>query len=54
MSTPELHSTGVRKSAFLSHSSADANLAQHRYAFLEAKGVRCWISPRDVVPVVVK
>ncbi len=37
-------------SAFLSHASADAAIAQKLCAQLEAEGVRCWIAPRDVTP----
>ena len=39
-----------RKSVFLSHSSADADLAQRICARLEASGITCWIAPRDVTP----
>lgn len=37
-------------SAFLSHSSRDASVARRLCAMIEAKGVRCWIAPRDIDP----
>jgi len=37
-------------SAFISHASADADLAQELCARLESYEVRCWIAPRDVKP----
>src|SRR5580704_6009751 len=40
---------GLSRSAFLSHASADAALAQQLCSDLEARGVRCWISPRDLI-----
>ena len=33
---------------FISHSSADSKLASAMCDYLEQKGVRCWIAPRDV------
>jgi len=33
---------------FISHSSADSKLAYAMCDYLEQKGVRCWIAPRDV------
>ena len=33
---------------FISHSSADSKLAYSICHFLEEKGIRCWIAPRDV------
>lgn len=42
--------SSTSQSAFLSHASKDAALAQQLCALLEAKGVRCWIAPRDVQP----
>ena len=33
---------------FISHSSADSKLAYAMCHYLEEKGVRCWIAPRDV------
>jgi hypothetical protein len=38
------------RSAFISHASVDAGLAQQLCARLELQGVRCWIAPRDVTP----
>lgn len=38
------------RSAFLSHASADAELAQQLCERLESQGVRCWIAPRDLTP----
>lgn len=35
-------------SVFLSHSSADGELARQLCAFLEARSVPCWIAPRDI------
>ncbi len=35
---------------FISHSSKDKQIAQKVCLFLEAKGVSCWIAPRDVTP----
>jgi hypothetical protein len=39
---------GTPKTAFLSHSSQDADLAQQLCASLEARGIACWIAPRDI------
>ncbi len=36
--------------AFVSHSSADAATAHKIVETLEAKGVRCWMAPRDIRP----
>ena len=33
---------------FISHSSADSKLAYAMCDYLEEKGIRCWIAPRDV------
>ncbi len=33
---------------FISHSSADSKLAYAMCDYLEKKGIRCWIAPRDV------
>ena len=33
---------------FLSHASVDAAVAAQLCALLEARGVRCWIAPRDI------
>src|SRR5437870_1949252 len=35
---------------FLSYSSKDANVANGMCAALEAKRIRCWMAPRDVLP----
>jgi len=37
-------------SAFISHASDDAALAQQLCVRLESQGVKCWISPRDITP----
>src|SRR5262249_44405637 len=36
--------------AFLSYSSKDKAVADAAVASLEARGLRCWIAPRDIVP----
>jgi len=36
------------KDVFISHSSADSKLAYAMCAYLEEKGIRCWIAPRDI------
>ena len=33
---------------FISHSSVDSKLAYAMCDYLEEKGIRCWIAPRDV------
>jgi hypothetical protein len=38
------------KGAFISHSSADAGAAFEMCTLLEARGLSCWIAPRDVQP----
>jgi hypothetical protein len=38
----------MARAAFLSHSSADAHVARDLCAALEARGVACWIAPRDI------
>jgi len=35
---------------FISYSSKDKTAADAACAFLESKGIRCWMAPRDVVP----
>lgn len=35
---------------FISHSSKDAGVAQRVLAALEARGIDCWIAPRDITP----
>lgn len=41
--------TGSR-SAFISHSSADAAMAQQLCELMESRGVRCWLAPRNLDP----
>jgi hypothetical protein len=40
----------MKRSVFISHSSKDRTIAERVCAYLEAKGVSCWIAPRDVTP----
>lgn len=40
----------LRAHVFISHASHDAQLAQEICSALEARGIRCWIAPRDVPP----
>jgi hypothetical protein len=40
----------LRKVTFISHSSSDAGLAQTLCSDLEARGIGCWIAPRNVTP----
>lgn len=40
----------ARKSVFISHSSKDFAIADDLRERLEAKGVSCWIAPRDIPP----
>ena len=35
---------------FISYSSKDKPVADAVCAGLEARGIRCWIAPRDIVP----
>lgn len=35
---------------FISHSAKDKEAAHGLCAGLEARGLRCWIAPRDIVP----
>lgn len=35
---------------FISHSSRDKPVADAVCAILEARGIRCWIAPRDILP----
>jgi hypothetical protein len=35
---------------FVSYSSSDAQTAQRLVAYLEDRGIRCWVAPRDVPP----
>ena len=48
-SSPETEPNS-RKRVFISHSSSDVELARSLCAHLEAKGIGCWIAPRDVTP----
>lgn len=36
--------------AFISHASQDREVAERICSFLEERGIRCWIAPRDVRP----
>jgi len=36
------------KDVFISHSSVDSKLAYAMCHYLEEKGIRCWIAPRDI------
>ena len=36
--------------AFISYSSKDKAIADAAVATLEAKGIRCWVAPRDITP----
>jgi hypothetical protein len=36
------------KDVFISHSSVDSKLAYAMCDYLEEKGIRCWIAPRDI------
>ena len=36
------------RDVFISHSSADSKLAYAMCDYLEEKGIRCWIAPRDI------
>jgi hypothetical protein len=40
----------MRRTVFISHSSADADAAWQICDYLEGQGVPCWIAPRDVTP----
>jgi hypothetical protein len=35
---------------FISYSSKDKNVADAACAVLEARGIRCWLAPRDILP----
>ncbi len=41
---------GHEPTAFISYASADRPMADALTAYLEARGVRCWMAPRDVPP----
>jgi hypothetical protein len=40
----------MRELIFVSYSQADRRLAFELVAYLEAKGLSCWIAPRDITP----
>jgi TIR domain len=40
----------MKRTVFISHSSKDKAIGDEVCRFLEAKGVSCWIAPRDVTP----
>src|SRR6266550_2192021 len=40
----------MKRTVFISHSSADREIAEKVCAYLERNGVACWIAPRDVTP----
>ena len=40
----------MKRTVFISHSSADKDIADRACAYLERNGVPCWIAPRDVTP----
>lgn len=40
----------MKRTVFISHSSADRQIAEKVCAYLEQNGVPCWIAPRDVTP----
>ncbi|MBW7849376.1 MAG: toll/interleukin-1 receptor domain-containing protein [Rhodospirillales bacterium] len=40
----------MRRTAFISHASQDADAARQICEYLEREGVPCWIAPRDVTP----
>ena len=33
---------------FISYASEDGNLASHVLSFLESRGLKCWMAPRDI------
>jgi len=41
---------GVHHDVFISYSSKDKTVADATCAYLESRGIRCWIAPRDVLP----
>jgi TolB-like protein len=41
---------GAPPAAFVSYASADRPVAEALIAYLEPRGIRCWIAPRDVPP----
>jgi hypothetical protein len=40
----------LKYTVFISHSSSDKAVADNVCDFLEGRGVKCWIAPRDVMP----
>jgi TIR domain len=48
-SSPETEPNSSKR-VFISHSSSDVELARSLCAHLEARGIGCWIAPRDVTP----
>jgi len=40
----------MKRTVFISHSSADKEIAEQVCEYLEKHGVLCWIAPRDVTP----
>ena len=38
------------KDVFISHATEDQPIAAEVCALLEARGIHCWIAPRDVAP----
>jgi cytochrome c-type biogenesis protein CcmH/NrfG len=41
---------GTHHDVFISYSSRDKAVADATCAYLESRGIRCWIAPRDVLP----
>ncbi|MDD1719283.1 MAG: tetratricopeptide repeat protein [Methanoregulaceae archaeon] len=41
---------GTHHDVFVSYSSKDKAVADATCAYLESRGIRCWIAPRDVLP----
>ncbi len=41
---------GIHHDVFISYSSRDKAVADATCAYLESRGIRCWIAPRDVLP----
>ena len=40
----------MKRHFFVSHSRADSKIAQELVEFLESRGFKCWIAPRDIRP----
>src|SRR3954454_3958966 len=40
----------MKRTVFISHSSADRAIAERLCTYLEQNGVLCWMAPRDVMP----